>query len=86
MKLDKELYRKAYESYRQWNEDVLRERARNAGKRSPLEMWREYVDLWESVRKMGVTPGKWQRTEKLAALERYYERIQLVEAWRHTHG
>ncbi|MBC8503256.1 MAG: hypothetical protein H8D34_00225 [Chloroflexi bacterium] len=87
MQIDKELYRKAYrEYYPQWNIAEKVERAHNAGQLTPLETWRQYVSLWESVRKMGFTPGKWQRTEKLIALDRYYKRIQQMETWRRIHG
>jgi hypothetical protein len=41
MSIDKELYRQAYELYRQWNEAELIERARNAGQLSPQKAWQQ---------------------------------------------
>ncbi|MGH7493848.1 MAG: hypothetical protein ACREOO_15835 [bacterium] len=49
MALDKELYLKMLQAYREWNEFELIDRARNAGKLSPEKAWQQYVDLWEFV-------------------------------------
>ena len=84
--LDKELYRKAYEQYRKWNEAELADRARNAGKLSPAEAWEQYLALadfaWESC----PPPSQTQRQQKLADLKRYYARVQAMEAWRRMRG
>jgi hypothetical protein len=82
MALDKDLYRKAYKAYQEWNEVELIERIEKAGQHSSVESWYKYVDLWESARKMMLSPGEWQRIEKLTALERYYSRILRLEDWR----
>ena len=84
--LDKELYRKVYESFRQWNEAEKIERARNAGQLSPQEAWRRYVDLVEFCWKIAPRQSDWQRNQKLAGLDRYYEQIKKLEAWRRVHG
>jgi hypothetical protein len=44
--IDKDLYRKAFDQYRQWNEIELRERIRNAGQRTPQQGWEAYLSLW----------------------------------------
>ena len=84
--LDKELYRQAYEQYRQWNEAELIERARNAGKLSPAEAWRQYVALVEFCWKLCPQQSDWQRELKLADVAQYYERVKKLEAWRRTRG
>jgi hypothetical protein len=86
MKLDKELYRQAYQQYREWNEAELRERVRAAGQRDPQEGWRQFLDLWTFYRQMRLQQSEWQGRERLAALNRYYERVQKLEARRRTAG
>ncbi len=84
--IDKALYRKAFEQYRQWNEAELRERFRNAGKHTPQERWKVYLSLWNFCQKLGVKPSEYQRQQKLKSLELYYERLQKMEAWRSAKG
>ena len=84
--LDKELYRRAYESLRQWSEAERIERARSAGRLSPEEGWRQYVDLFEFGWQIGVQQRQWQHNLKAADLARYYERIRRFEAWRRARG
>jgi len=84
--IDKDLYRKAFDEYRQWNESELRERIRNAGKRTPQEGWEIYLSLWRFSQKMGFEVSEYQRRQKLEALELSYSRVQKMEAWRKTRG
>jgi len=84
--LDKELYRQAYERYRQWNEAEMIERARNAGKLMPAEAWRQYVALVEFCWKLCPQQSERQREQKLADVARYYERVKKLEAWRRARG
>ena len=86
MTLDKELYRKAYQSYQEWNEAELNARIQNAGHSTPEDGFSQYLSLWESIRKIGLKPGEWQRREKLAALEHYYNCVRILEEWRLKHG
>ncbi len=86
MTIDKDLYRGAFEQYRQWNEAELRERIRNAGVRTPHERWREYLGLWNFCQKLGTKASPTQRQQKLEALELYYVRVQKMEAWRQMRG
>jgi hypothetical protein len=86
MKLDKELYRQAYQQYQRWNEAELVDRARNAGKLTPEAAWRQYLALVEFCWKLCPEPGEWQRKQKLADLERYYANIRKLETWRREHG
>ncbi len=84
--LDKTLYRQAYEQYQRWNEAEEMERIRRAGRISPQEAWRQYVELVEFCWKLCPQQSEAQRREKLAALERYYESVRRLEEWRRARG
>jgi hypothetical protein len=86
MNIDKELYQQSYRHYQTWNQSEAIERARNAGKLSPLESWRRYIDLVEFCWRLQSRPSEAQRHEKLAAAQRYYVRVQQLEAWRNSRG
>ena len=86
MSLNKELYRQAYQQYQQVNEWEVRERLGKRKHLSPLEAWRQYVDVVEFCWLFCPSQSQRQRTEKLMALNRYYERVQTLEAWRRQHG
>lgn len=86
MYIDKELYRKAYEQYEQWNEADFAHRVRNAGKLSPEEAWRQYIALVDLSSKRHPSRSKWQREQKQTALNRYYERVRQLEEWRQKNG
>ena len=62
------------------------ERIRNAGRLSPQEAWRRYVELVEFCWKLCPQQSPAQRREKLAALERYYDSVRRLEAWRKARG
>jgi hypothetical protein len=80
--LDKKLYQEAYEHYRQWNEAEFINRVRNAGKMSPLDAFQQYISLVEFCWKLCPEQSEIQRERKLATIDRYYERIKKLEAWR----
>ena len=86
MAIDKELYRTAYESLRQWSEIEKVERAREAGRLSPEEKWRQFVDLFEFCWRIAPPQSAGERKQKLASLDRYTERVRKLEAWRRAHG
>lgn len=86
MILDKELYRRAYQQYQQWNEVEAAERVRNAGRLSPAEAWRKYVDLVEFCWRLSPGQSQHQREQRLADWNRYYDRVRQLEAWRKEHG
>ena len=86
MGLDKELYRRAYELHRQSNEFEFIDRVQNAGKFSPAEAWRQYVNLVELCWKLSPEQNNWQRDQELADLENYYAQLQRLEAWRRARG
>jgi hypothetical protein len=86
MPIDKALYRQAREWYRQWNAAEQKARWDEAGILSPQEAWEQYVNLWEFGWRMNVQPSQHQIRQKLEALERYYERVAKLEAWRRSRG
>ena len=86
MQLDKELYRKAYESFKQWNEAKLLDRVRDADKLSPTELWRRYVDLWEFGMKIAPPQSERQQAQAFAEWVEYYAKMQKFEAWRRARG
>jgi hypothetical protein len=86
MPLDKELYRKAYESLRQWNEAELLDRVRNPSKLTSQEAWRLYLGLWEFCMKLAPTQSELQRKRRLAEWDEYYARVRKLEAWRRANG
>lgn len=86
MELDKDLYRQAYATYREWNAAEAAERARHTGWLSPAEAWRQYADLVEFCWRLAPEPSAYQRREKLAALDRYYDAVRRLEERRRTHG
>ncbi len=86
MPIDKALYRQAQEWYRQWNEAERKARWEEAGKLTPQEAWQQYVDLWEFGWRTNVQPSQHQIKVKIEALERYYERVVKLEAWRRDRG
>ncbi len=82
MTIDKELYRKAYEEHRQWNEIELKERIRNPGRLSPEEAWAQYKALWGFAVKLAGPMSLDQRRYRLAEKADYIEKIKKLEAWR----
>lgn len=80
--IDKQLYRDAYEQYRHWNNIREQEQRQTAMQISPLESWRQYVALVELCWQLAGDSNQWERTQKLEALDRYYDRVKQLEAWR----
>lgn len=86
MMIDAKAYREALEAYRQWNEAELIARAREAPDRDARTGWKEFNDLWAFARLTGVKQSSLQRRQKLEAIDRYYERVKKLEAWRQSRG
>jgi hypothetical protein len=86
MPIDKELYRNAYRLYREWNEEELQWRVRNAGKLTPQAAWRKYVDLWEFCMKIAPPPSEQQLKKRAIEQKDYYDRMRKFESWRNRHG
>jgi hypothetical protein len=81
MSIDRELYRKANELHSKWNLSERIDRAYNAGKRTPLECWREYIAWWEFLVNNFPMPSELQQVKRLKDWTDYYTRIQSFEAW-----
>ena len=86
MALDKELYRKAYESLRQWNELETLDNARSTAQLTPQEAWRRYAALWAFCVKLSPPQTELQNQLWMAKWEEYYANIRKLEAWRRAHG
>lgn len=86
MAIDKELYRKTYRLYGQWNDAELVERIRNAGRLSPRQGWEQYVDLWELCIELSPQPSASQLKRKYSEWLIYYSRIQSLEKWNRRDG
>ncbi len=86
MAIDKELYRKAYASLREWSEAEQIERIRDARRLTPQQRWAHLVDLFHFGWQAGLRPSDRYRAQKLADVSRYYARIRAFEARRHERG
>jgi hypothetical protein len=85
-KIDRELYRKAYASLRQWSEAKVIERVLIAEHLSPTERWRRYAGLWAFAVTISPPQSEWQQAQTAGAWAEYYDRIQKFEAWRRLRG
>jgi len=86
MPIDKELYRQAYALHQQSSDAKLDERTRLHQELSSAEAFKQYADWVELMWRLCPEPSDWQREEKLESLNRYYEAIQRLEAWRRNRG
>ena len=86
MTIDKELYKKTYEQFRQWNEAEFADKVRNAGKVSPDVSWAQYVDLWEFSTSFAPPQSELQQKLRLIDWNKYYDRIRKLEKWRLAHN
>jgi hypothetical protein len=86
MPLDPKIIREAQAVYRQWNEAELRDRLLTAPDRPPDEAWQQFLALWEFAWQSNLKASKTQQRQKAVELERYYERILKLEAWRKRRG
>jgi hypothetical protein len=76
MQLDNELYRKAYESYRLWDEDESIQRLLDARELTPEQAWQRYVALWNFVMKNGLIVSETFHRQKLIELQPYFDALQ----------
>jgi hypothetical protein len=85
-KIDKASWRATVAHYRAWNEVEFLANVRNAGKKSVLQKWHEFLDLMEFGMQIKPQPSKHEQRQKMEMLNQYYQRIQRFEAWRQQHG
>lgn len=86
MIMDKELYRQAYAQRQAWSEAAERERLLAAAQLTPGERWRQLQILFEFCRSFQPEQSPFERAEKLAAIDRFYDAVRELERWRETHG
>lgn len=84
--IDKELYRQAYAEMQRWSEFAETERLQAAAQLTPEERWLQFQSLVAFSRNIQPAPSPYERTEKLAAVDRYYEAVRRLQEWRGQHG
>ena len=80
MKLDKELYRQAYQQYLRWNEQELANLASNPGEPSLAQLWHDYLVAmadfdWEALS----DPVDWARAQDYAEHDHWYACVFRLE-------
>ena len=71
--------------YRTWNEAEFFDNIRNAGKKPLSQKWQEFLSMMEFGCMLKPKPSQHEHRQKVAMLNRYYERMQRFEAQRGTH-
>lgn len=84
--IDKELYRQAYAEMQRWSEFAETERLQAAAQLTPEERWLQFQTLVAFSRNIQPIPSAYDRTEKLAAVDRYLDAVQRLQEWRGQHG
>lgn len=79
---NKEMVRAWRRMYSLWNQAELMDEAMNRNRLTPLEGWRQYVDLWEFCMKTVSDPDDFDFDLNIAERETYYENVLRMEAWR----
>ena len=74
--LNKELYRQAYAQWQGWSEAAEKERLLAVAQLSSGERWRQFQALVEFSRNIQPELSSYERAEKLASVERYYEAVR----------
>lgn len=85
-KIDKAAWQTTLTHYREWNEAEFRERIQNAGKKNPLQKWREFLAIMEFGLKIKPQPSEHEQRQKVDMLNQYYERMQYFEMRRSQTG
>jgi hypothetical protein len=85
-KIDKRVWQETLKQYRALNEAEFREKIRNAGKKSPLQKWREFLAIMEFGLKIKPQPSEHEQRQKVEMLNRYYEHLQRFEVRRAQRG
>lgn len=83
--IDKELYRQAYAEMQRWSESAEKERLQAAAQLTPEERWRQFQTLVAFSRNIQPVPSAYERAEKLAAVDRYYEAVRRLQEWKSQH-
>ena len=85
-KIEKAAWQATLAHYRAWNEAEFRERIQNAGKKTPMQKWREFLAIMEFGLMIKPQPSEHEHRQKIEMLNRYYERMQYFEMRRSQVG
>lgn len=85
-KINKTAWKETLALYQAWNEAEFRERIRNAGKKTPLQKWREFLAIMEFGLMIKPQPSEHEQRQKIEMLNQYYERVQYFERRRSQVG
>ncbi len=82
----KEAWHTTVSHYRAWNEAEFRRNIHNAGKKSLLQKWREFLAIMEFGFMLKPKPSQHEQQQKIEMLHRYYDQMHRFEARRVAHG
>ena len=82
---NKEMVRAWQRMYSLWNQAELMDQSLNAGSRSSLETWQQYVALWEFCMRTA-PPNEYDRAHKIEESETYHATTEKVNAWIRAQG
>ncbi|HNB53122.1 MAG TPA: hypothetical protein PK530_14325 [Anaerolineales bacterium] len=82
MSINANLYREAFEYYRQWNEAELKAQAHQAGQLSPEERWEQYKTLWQFCAQLAGPPSENYLKHHFGKWADYYEKMHQFETWK----
>ena len=86
IKIDRAMLQQSLIHYQAWNEAELIERIRQAGQKSPIQKWIEFLALMEFGLQIKPEPSKYEQKQKMMMLTKYYQAIEKLEQWREKHG
>jgi hypothetical protein len=84
MEMDRELYRKAYQTIKKLKEREYVERVQEARKRTPQQAWDLFAALYEFGIRIAPENHEYQHREHLRGLQEYLSRLKMVEARRQS--
>jgi len=84
--LDKELYRDVYQYWQSRSQADEEARLLSVAQLSSDERWSQFQALLEFSLSVQPLQNPHERAQKLLALEKYYEAIRQLQAWRNEHG
>ena len=82
---DLDLAFEALDGWDHFHTDTIRGRIRSLQLR-PDEAWQHFLALWEFAWQTGLKASEGQQRQKALDLERYYQGILKLEAWRKRRG
>ena len=83
---NKEMVRAWQRMYSLWNQAELIDQSLNAGSRSSVETWQQYIALWEFCMRTAPPPDEHDWRQKIADWETSHANVQKVNARRRAQG